>query len=413
MCRIRFFVQVANISYFDRLTQEFLLLSRKVRREWLQVADFPICGGWWALMNSASTLRLARAGFVVFACLLGVALAPAYQASYVSGGLIGAAVGLVVVGVEVLLIRFTLGAFSSATVGLLIGMLCAWLITRLNLSELPIFQSEDATSPPKSQLFELAVYCIFGFIGIALALRANREEFALLIPYVRFRQEGVEEQQLIVDTNILIDGRLPGLCDTGFIHSKLIVPRFVLDELHLLADSPDPHRRERGRRGLDSLEALRGNLRVEVKIHEDNTPAEQPVDVRLARLARALGASLLTNDSNLGRVASLQGVTVLNLNSLAKAMRPPVIPGDEVELTLIKEGKDSHQAVGYLPDGTMLVVNHARHLLGQTVPVVISSSLQTAAGRLVFAELKPAKPARDEGGAAATNSGDQDLKSRR
>ncbi len=355
-------------------------------------------------MNPSSTLRLARAGFVVFACLLGAALAPAYDAPFVTGALVGGVAGLIVVGIEVLLIRFTLGAFSSGTVGLLIGLLCAWLITRLSLSELPIFQSEDIDPAMRKQRFEIIVYCVFGFLGVALALRANREEFALLIPYVRFRQDGVEEQQLIVDTNILIDGRLPGLCETGFIRSLLIVPRFVLDELHLLADSHDPQRRERGRRGLDCLEALRLNVQVEVKIHEDNTPSEQPVDIRLARLARALGAGLLTNDSNLGRVSSLQGVTVLNLNALAKAMRPPVIPGDEVELTLIKEGKDAHQAVGYLPDGTMLVVNHARAWLGHTVPVVISSALQTAAGRLVFAELKHAKKPREEADASATHA---------
>ena len=242
----------------------------------------------------------------------------------------------------------------------------------------------------RHKLFEIIVYCTFGFLGITLALRSNREEFAFLIPYVRFRQEGVEEQRLLVDTNILIDGRLPGICETGFLNASLVVPRFVLDELHLLADSPDPIRRERGNAWPRMPRNLARQPDLDVKIHEEYQPQDRPVDMKLVQLARTLGARLLTNDANLGRVAALQSVPVLNLNALAKAMRPAIIPGDEVELTLIKEGRDPHQAVGYLPDGTMIVVNHASTLMGQSVPVVVSSALQTTAGRLVFAELKSA-----------------------
>jgi len=341
-------------------------------------------------MSPTTTLRLARAGFVLFACLLGVALVPAFQGQWWQGALAGAAAGLVVAVVDILLNRFTISVFSSATAGLLIGLFCGWLITRIGLSELPLFQaSDEGAQRQRQQVFQIVVYCTFGFLGITLALRSNREEFALLIPYFRFRQEGVEEQRLLVDTNILIDGRLPAICETGFLKASLVVPRFVLDELHLLADSQDPIKRERGRRGLECLENLRAHPLSEVKIHEEHHPEPGPVDMKLVRLARSQGARLLTNDANLGRVASLQGVSVLNLNSLAKAMRPTVMPGDEVELMLIKEGKDAHQAVGYLPDGTMIVVNHAAALMGQNVAVIVSSSLQTTAGRLVFAELKP------------------------
>jgi uncharacterized protein YacL len=342
-------------------------------------------------MNPTTTLRLARAGFVLFACLLGVALAPAFQAPWWKGAVAGAGLGLLVAGLDVLLIRFTIGVFSSATFGLMIGLFCAWLITRIRFTDLPIFQlSDPAEQASRQNVFEIIVYCTFGFLGITLALRSNREEFAFLIPYVRFRQEGIEEQRLLVDTNILIDARLPGICETGFLNASLVIPRFVLDELHLLADSPDPIRRERGKRGLECLETLRANSALDVKIHEEHQPEERPVDIKLVQLARSLSARLLTNDSNLGRVAALQSVPVLSLNSLAKAMRPAIIPGDEVELTLIKEGRDPHQAVGYMPDGTMIVVNHASALMGQTVTVVVSSALQTTAGRLVFAELKSA-----------------------
>ena len=344
-------------------------------------------------MSPTTTLRLARAGFVLFACLLGVALAPAFQGAGWTGAVVGAGAGLLVAALDILLNKFTISVFSSATAGLLIGLFCGWLITRIGLSELPLFQASDVEAQrQRQQVFQIAVYCTFGFLGITLALRSNREEFALLIPYVRFRQEGVEEQRLLVDTNILIDGRLPGICETGFLKDSLVVPRFVLNELHLLADSPDLIKRERGRRGLECLENLRARPLAEIKIQEDSQAEEGPADMKLVRLARSQGARLLTNDANLGRIAILQGVSVLNLNSLAKAMRPVVTPGDEVELVLVKEGRDPHQAVGYLPDGTMLVVNHAAHLVGQTVTVTVSSSLQTAAGRLVFAELKPLSP---------------------
>jgi uncharacterized protein YacL len=195
-------------------------------------------------------------------------------------------------------------------------------------------------------------------------------------------------QPLLVDTNIIIDGRLPGICATGFLDGTLIVPRFVLDELHVLADSPDGMKRERGRRGLECLEELQRARGIEVTLHEDDQPQEKLVDTKLIQLARSLDARLLTNDANLGRVAQLQGVSVLNLNQLAHAMRMVVNAGDELELALVREGRDEHQAVGYLGDGTMIVVNHARDRLGSTVPVVVSSALQTSAGRLVFAELK-------------------------
>jgi uncharacterized protein YacL len=338
------------------------------------------------------TLRLARAGFVLFCCVLGVSLALGFQAPAWWGAVGGAAFGAVVAGIDVLLRRFTIGVFSSATFGLMIGVLCAWLITRIDfLAATPL--AATRYSEQAQRVYELAVYCTLGFLGIQLALRSHREEFALIIPYVRFRQEGLEEQKLLVDSNVLIDGRIPGLSETGFLSGTLIVPRFVVDELHVLADSQDAGKRERGKRGLECLEAMRRSPALEVKVHEDYLTQEMTVDAKLVQLARLLGAKLLSNDANLGRVAALQSVPVLNLHALAKAMRPVILPGDDVELMLVKEGKDPHQAVGYLSDGTMIVVNHATNRLGQMVTVHVSSSLQTSAGRLIFAELKTPAPA--------------------
>jgi uncharacterized protein YacL len=238
----------------------------------------------------------------------------------------------------------------------------------------------------------LGVYATCGYLGMMLAIRSNRDEFALVIPYIRFRRATQHDEPLLVDSNIIIDGRLADLCSTGFISSSLIIPRFVLDELQRLADSHDPLKRERGRAALERLQQMKQNPGLSITIHETDSNAELPVDTRLSQLARLLDARLLTNDSNLGSVARLQGVSVLNLHQLARALRPALGVGQEIELTLAKEGREPHQAVGYLGDGTMIVVNHARTHLGKSVVVMISSSLQTSAGRLFFAELKESVP---------------------
>jgi uncharacterized protein YacL len=336
-------------------------------------------------MTHPTSLRPLRIAFVILCALLGFSLSAAFQETTpVIGSAYGVAFGLLIVGLDQSLRKFTLSVFSSATFGLMVGVLCAWLVTRLELPGL-------AESPNYDRIrgvVELALYATLGFLGMSLALRAQREEFALVIPYVRFRQEGLEEQKLLVDSNVLIDGRLMALFETGFLTGTLLVPRFVLDELHLLADASDPMRKERGRRGLESVEQLRTRAETALKIHEDVLSEESTVDAKLTQLAKALGARLLTNDANLGRVAQLQGVSVLNLHALSHAMRPALIPGEEIELALIKPGKDAHQAVGFLPDGTMIVVNHAADRLGTSVTAIVGGSLQTSAGRLIFAELK-------------------------
>jgi uncharacterized protein YacL len=234
----------------------------------------------------------------------------------------------------------------------------------------------------------LIVYCAFGYLGMMLAMRSNRDEFSLIIPYVRFARETTQHEPLVVDTNVIIDGRIADLCATGFLSSTLIVPRFVLGELQTLADSRDAIKRERGRRGLDILNQLQRSREIELTIHDTTGDGDLETDARLVRVAKVLQARLLTNDGALCKVARLQQVPALNLTDLARALRPVVVAGDELELHLVKEGREGHQAVGYLPDGTMIVVNNARPYLGSTRPVIVSSALQTGAGRLVFAELK-------------------------
>ena len=293
----------------------------------------------------------------------------------------GALFGLCIVLVDAGLINFSFRQFSNATVGLLVGLFCGMLINYV-LSGISTPQAE-----PTMTILPVAIQLAFGYWGMSLAIRANRQEFSFLIPYVRFRQDSAQDSPLLVDSNIIIDGRIGRLCETGFLSGALVVPRFVLDELHVLADSKNTVKEERGKRGLEYLRELQNRPALEVTIQEDDHHHDEPTDTKLIELAKRLGARLLTNDRNLGRVAQLQGVTVLNLNELAQAMRPNVVAGDTLALKLVKEGKEDHQAVGYMDDGTMVVVNEAKSQLGETVEVIIGSPLQTSAGRLIFAEL--------------------------
>lgn len=331
-------------------------------------------------MTPLATVNLLRVLFVTFCACIGAIVSGAVQENPMPGLIIGAVFGLCLVLVDRLLKGFSLRAFSSATFGLLLGMFFANL---LMATEILRYQPETT-----QWAVRLIVYCAFGYLGMMLAMRSNRDEFSLIIPYVRFTQETTQHEPIVVDTNVIIDGRIADLCATGFLSRSLIVPRFVLGELQTLADSRDGIKRERGRRGLDILNQLQGSREVDVSIHETSDDAELPVDSRLVRTAKILQARLLTNDMALCQVARLQQVPALNLSDLARALRPVVVAGDELELNLVKEGREAHQAVGYLPDGTMIVVNHARPHIGSVATVIVSSALQTGAGRLVFAELK-------------------------
>ena len=332
-------------------------------------------------MTPLLTVNLLRILFVTFCAAIGGIVTVETQGKAALGILIGVVFALSIVLVDRLLKGFSLRAFSSATFGLLLGLLFANL---LMASQILRYQSETT-----EWTVRLIVYCTFAYLGMMLAMRSSRDEFSLIIPYVRFARETTHHEPLLVDTNVIIDGRIADLCATGFLSRSLIVPRFVLGELQTLADSRDPIKRERGRRGLEILNQLQGSREIELTIHDTTVDdADLTTDARLVRTARLLQARLLTNDTALCQVARLQQVQTLNLADLARTLRPTVTAGDELELTLIKEGREAHQAVGYLADGTMIVVNHARPHLGKVATVVVSSSLQTGAGRLIFAELK-------------------------
>lgn len=330
-------------------------------------------------MTPILTINLLRALFVMFTSFVGVRIGESIYGKQWTGAVAGVLFGLLIVLCDRLLKGFSLRTFSSATFGLLMGL----LFSRLLISS-DVLRN---TSEEVRWTVGLIVYATFGYLGMMLAIRSNRDEFSLVIPYVRFRESAVQDSPLLVDTNVIIDGRIAAICATGFLNGSLVVPRFVLDELQRLADSADPIKRERGRRGLDGLNQMQKNPAFTMTIHDSAGETGVPVDSRLVQLAKILQARLLSNDSSLCKIAKLQGVAALNLNDLANALRPLVSTGDRLEISLVKEGRDSHQAVGYLADGTMIVVNHARTRIGQTVHVTIAGTLQTTAGRLFFAEL--------------------------
>lgn len=332
-------------------------------------------------MTPLLTVNLLRVLFVTFCAAIGASISAEFIGGVWPGLALGVVLGLAIVLIDRLLKGVSLRLFSSATFGLLIGLIFANL---LMASQILKYQSETVQWAAR-----LTVYAVFGYLGMMLAMRSSRDEFSLIIPYVRFTRETTQHEPLVIDTNIIIDGRIADLCASGFLSRSLIVPRFILHELQKLADSHDPTKRERGRRGLEILNELQRARDIELTIHEsvvDDVGLE--TDARLVGAAKVLKARLLTNDHALAQIARLQQVPVLNLSDLARALRPSLMAGDEVALHLVKEGRESHQAVGYLPDGTMIVVNHARAHVGKTRTVVVGSALQTAAGRLIFAELK-------------------------
>lgn len=273
------------------------------------------------------------------------------------------------------------------SVGLLLGFLIASLISGL-LEKIYIV----------GPVLSIISYVLFGLLGIRIGMRSKNEVKTLLRlrqgPDKKDREEHKSKKQKrnippkVLDTSVIIDGRIADICKTGFIEGKLVIPQFVLDELRHIADSADDMKRVRGRRGLDILNMIQeeGNIEVEVTDQDFDDIAE--VDIKLLKLASVLKGKVVTNDFNLNKVAQVQGVEVLNINELANAVKPIAIPGEEMVVTIVKEGKENQQGVAYLDDGTMIVVENGRKFIGETRKVVVTSILQTPAGRMIFARVR-------------------------
>jgi uncharacterized protein YacL len=279
--------------------------------------------------------------------------------------------------VEATIERLAPGEVAGGAVGLIAGLLVAFLVKNVLFEFI-------ANAGRSGQYLATVAYIIFSAFAAYLGARVGaKARLGGTTPAASNRPLAVAK---LIDTSVIVDGRVIEIVESGFLEGPLVVPRFVLAELHLIADSADPMKRARGRRGLDVLAKL-GEL-MTLEISETDYRDSNGVDAKLVRLARERRAKLVTNDYNLNRVAHVEGVEVLNINELAAAVKPVVLPGEELHVTIVRDGKEAHQGVGYLDDGTMIVVENGRRLMGEDTDVQVTSVLQTVAGRMIFAKLK-------------------------
>ncbi len=306
-------------------------------------------------------------------------------------GLLGALTGLIlspyfstrpVRSLRKLLGRISTGTLISGLIGLTVGMIIAALLA-FPLSLLP---------SPFGRILPFIGVLLFGYFGIAVFIMRQKDILKLLrlnhSPLVDEEQDESSEHEnrpILIDTSVIIDGRIADISRTGFLVGTLLIPRFVLNELQYIADSSDGLRRQRGRRGMEVLARLQQDTSIPIKISDIDVEGVREVDDKLVILARQLRCPILTNDYNLNRIAELQGVPVLNINELANAVKAVLLPGESLQVNIIQEGKEVGQGVGYLDDGTMVVVEDGREFLHSTIPVTVTKVLQTAAGRMIFA----------------------------
>ncbi len=290
----------------------------------------------------------------------------------------GCLLGVFTILIDIFLKGFSLRGLTALTFGLGMGGAIALLI-----STSPLLEKGD---PEIIYLVRLSLFLFAMYVGAVIALR-GRDEFNLVIPYIKFVPQKVDTSVVVLDTSALIDGRVVGICRSGFLSAELVIPRFIMDELQRVADSQDPQRQSRGRKGLQVMNELRKHGRNPVTIHESELGPKQNVEEKLIFVAQSLKAKLLTTDYNLAKMAEFQGVDWLNISALAKALNSDVLVGEKLEIDLIKPGKEKDQAVGYLSDGSMVVVSDGAEFIGQATHVEVVSVMPSGAGKLVFAKV--------------------------
>ena len=294
---------------------------------------------------------------------------------------VGMLLATLVILTDLLLEGFSLRGLSAITFGLAVGALIAYL-----LGHSPLFEplEDDPDLSQTLYLSRLGLYIISMYLCTVIALR-GKDEFNLVIPYIRFNPQNVESQLAVVDTSALIDGRIVAIGESRWIGFSLIIPRFVLNELQAIADSNDPERKAKGRKGLEVLNRLRKTKHLDIRIHESDVPDAEAVDSKLVFLCVAMKARLFTMDFNLAKMAEFHDVDWLNIASLVKALNQEVSVGTLVSVQLVRPGKDANQAIGYLPDGSMLVVNNGYSQIGNEVSVEVDSVVPSSGGKMVFA----------------------------
>lgn len=294
---------------------------------------------------------------------------------------VGAVIGLLIIAFEIRVRQASLKTLIGAAIGSILGIVGAFLI-----GILIAFQKVEAVPAEMQTFLTISLAFFMGYVGLMvgaakgdyLDLSALGGIFADKTPQLDFR---------VLDTSVIIDGRIADIAETGFLGGSLVIPNFILTELQQVADSADSSKRQRGRRGLDMLQRLRSNTKLDVQIIETDFPSVKEVDLKLIELAKSLDAIIVTNDFNLNKVAQLRGVAVLNINELANALKPVVLPGEAMRVFVLKEGKEYNQGVAYLDDGTMVVIDNARKLIGKTADIAVTSVLQTTAGKMIFGRL--------------------------
>jgi uncharacterized protein YacL len=284
---------------------------------------------------------------------------------------------LAVIGIDVTFRRKDLATISAVYFGMIVGLFLAYVV---GIALTPVSMSESMR-----HAVNLLLSVVLCYLCISLLLQ-TKDDFRFIIPYVEFQRELKGCRPWILDTSVIIDGRIADVVETNLLDGELIMPKFVISELQSVADSSDRLRRSRGRRGLDILNRLRSDPNIELRIFERELPeaAGQPVDLKLVVVAQHLQGKLVTNDYNLNKVARLQGVDVINLNDLANALKPVFLPGEQIDVRIVKSGEEAGQGVGYLEDGTMVVVESGREHINKQVTLSVTSVLQTSAGRMVF-----------------------------
>jgi uncharacterized protein YacL len=322
------------------------------------------------------SLSIVRIFLFLFSCFAGAYIgsgqlhtAYAYLWGGIGGGLIAAAVIFVEIGIR--------KASGKGIVGGLIGLVTAFYLTDL-IATISFPQAWKETP-----LYPL-IYVLAGYLGIMIGVWKGKE-FNPANWKILSKAGRRGEIPKILDTSVIIDGRIADVCETGFVEGPFIIPQFILRELQHIADSPDPLKRNRGRRGLDILNRIQKQSDLEVRISDQDFPKLQEVDAKLIELAKLINGRIITNDFNLNKVAELLGLTVLNINQLTNALKPIVLPGENMHIQILKEGKEPGQGVAYLDDGTMVVVEEGKKIIGKELDVVVTSVLQTTAGRMIFA----------------------------
>ena len=339
-----------------------------------------------------SDVILIRIIFSAILIIAGYVLSPIKEASWLPdigpipaaklvSAISAACIAVAIIFFEIRVRRASLKTLIGAAVGSILGIIGAYLIGMLISN-----QESGAVSGETKTFLTLALIFFMAYVGLMVGA-AKGEYLDLSALGGLFSDKAARRDMKVLDTSVIIDGRIADVAETGFLGGTIVIPQFILRELQQVADSPDSSKRQRGRRGLDMLNRLRNNSKLDIQIVENDFPNVREVDLKLIEIGKQLDAVIVTNDFNLNKVAQLRGVTVLNINELANALKPVVLPGEAMRVFILKEGKEYNQGVAYLDDGTMVVVDNARKLIGKNADIAVTSVLQTTAGKMIFGRL--------------------------